>query len=107
MKAEDIDLDFDDRVSYSKPSVQPKTRPNKDKNFEEKAEINMQQQPSITSKPQPRNTEKASIKNIRLDNKAKTAIQIIKYDSYNRFELNEEAEEVFFFNFIQIIILFI
>lgn len=96
MKAEDIDLDFDDRVSYSKPSVQPKTRPNKDKNFDEKAEMNMQ--PSITSKAQPRNTEKASIKNIRLDNKAKTAIQIIKYDSYNRFELNEEAEEVFFFN---------
>jgi len=92
MKSEDIELDFDDRVS--KPSVQPNKKPNNQQRFYENDEdLNNNK---AVMKPQPKTTEKKnSIKNnIRLDNKTKTAIQIIRYDSHHRFEFNDEVEEV-------------
>ena len=82
MKENDEEIDFDDRISGQKHSVFPKNQKNQIK-LEERTSENDNRFRNTTIK-----AEKPSLKNIKLDNKTKTAIQIIRYDSRNKFEFS-------------------
>lgn len=89
MKSEE--MDFEDRV---RGSYQVQTPSVHGKKPAMRAEIPQNEDALDEIRPQTRATEKTSIKNIRLDSKAKTAIQIVRYDAHHNFEFNEEAEDV-------------
>lgn len=97
---EELELDFDDRINQ-KGSVFPRdqiTKKNQirltEENRKSKFDNNNNVQRNSNSNMINRNTEKTSLKNIKLDSKTKTAIQIVRYDGRHKFEFNDEAEEV-------------
>ena len=105
MKGNDAEIYFDDRLSNIKPSISSNYQSQKKNHplsfVDEKPEMeNNKIFPRESNIPAvTRTTEKAALKNIKLDAKTKTAIQIIRYDVRHKFEFNDEAEEVIYLFF--------
>lgn len=103
MKEEEFEPDLQTRLTNQKPSIFPNEKKNKMKNNNDQyiAPNKDNENPRFTTNSQSvfKNSEKQAINNIRLDPKTKKAIQIIRYDSRNKFEFNDEAEEVIINNY--------
>lgn len=105
MKEEEFEADLQTRLTSQKPSISPNDQKNKIKNNNDQyikpPKDSENHKFTTTSHSVFRNSEKQAINNIRLDPKTKKALQIIRYDSRNKFEFNDEAEEVLYCIIIQ------